>query len=156
MLRALAGEHRLGSTGWAQEPQQASAEAAWGQAPAGWGAAVWLLASYRTQAVLSTPPAPQTSQISPVKLRGSESLQILTFNLSMYFRKLKPKALVGNNNSTFVYWGSTPIVKTSPAVLPDGMCVLMCINSLVINQGLSWFCLSSFHNLHCPVFMDSQ
>lgn len=40
----------------------------------------------------------------------------------MYFRKLKTKALAGNN-STFVYWGGPPIVKTSPAVLPDGVCV---------------------------------
>lgn len=40
----------------------------------------------------------------------------------MYFRKLKTKALAGNN-STYVYWGGPPIVKTSPAVLPDGVCV---------------------------------
>lgn len=115
MLRALAGEHRSPSRLQLRLPEdrlQLAEVLQFGRLPT----------TYRTQAVLNTHLGPQSSQISPVKLRGSKSLQILTFNLSMYFRKLKTKALAGNN-STFVYWGGPPIVKTSPAVLPDGVCV---------------------------------
>lgn len=115
MLRALAGEHRSPSRLQLRLPEdrlQLAEVLQFGRLPT----------PYRTQAVLNTHPGPQSSQISPVKLRGSKSLQILTFNLSMYFRKLRTKALAGNN-STFVYGGGLPIVKTSPAVLPDGVCV---------------------------------
>lgn len=115
MLRALAGEHRSPSRLQLRLPEdrlQLAEVLQFGRLPT----------TYRTQAVLNTHPGPQSSQISPVRLRGSKSLQILTFNLSMYFRKLKTKALAGNN-STFVYGGGPPIVKTSPAVLPDGVCV---------------------------------